>query len=77
MKVLKLTSEVEVLRESTKQFITSLGGIIGHSWSMEQCGNTIWYSAHGYVNGVCVRMKYYEGDKHITVNNEIVNIIIN
>lgn len=77
MKNLKLTSEIEVLRESTKHFITDLGGVVASSWCMEQCGVTVWWSSYGYVNGNCVKMSYSQGDNYITVNNEIINLIIN
>jgi len=74
MTTLKVTSKNEVLKTATKAFITDLGGTIGHSWSMEQCGNAIWYTSHGYVNNICVKMRYDSGDSHLTINGKFVKI---
>lgn len=73
---LTVTEEVEVLRAATKRFITDEGGRIGRSWDMYQCGNTIWWESFGYVGDQCVTMSYYQGDKHILINNHYVKIVI-
>lgn len=45
-----------ILNDAKAQFITDLGGTIGYNWDMEQIGDFVKYTMHGYVNGKCVQM---------------------
>lgn len=55
----KQPKDVNVLRNLVAEHITGKGGKIASSWSMQQCGSTIWYDCHGYIGeDQCVTIRY-------------------